>query len=131
MRELVIAAALFAIAAPAAAVDPECESPAADQTIWHLEDGDGRFCTPHETVSGQPLPETGYPITCDVSVDGLVYLTFEGLGPGVPVTVVQGPYRFAHPVAISCVNGVGGAGVVVADGRFPPEAVGRPALLVD
>ncbi len=131
MRELVILAAVFAITATAWAADPACETPAADQSTWQCEGGSCCYCSPGESDTGRTYPETGYPMTCDVLIDGVPYLQTPDVGPLERICIGEGTYRFAHTAELSCSNSFGQGAALVVDASFRGTPPGRPALSGD
>ncbi len=127
---ILVTLAIFAIAGPAAAIDPECgdlDTPPAnlapDQTAWLGADGDLAYCTSLSTLS-----------TVDVIIDGEVYLPgsiVEMMPPGTYKQFAVPPGKFGSGVFTIATIAVSGEPVPVVTGSVTfPEHL-PPVLLVD
>lgn len=119
----------------ASARDVECEIDANGITfVDAIPTGGFNYCSPRKTITGAELPDTGYPMSCEVFKPATAFLpsvvlqTVTDVGPAQKIEFLCPACTFEYQLQLSCANEAGQGGVLDITARFRPEAPGTPAL---
>ena len=124
MTAKLLAIAVFLIAGPAFAIDPECEGPT-PITVWPCYDGTCSYCTPKTlTDNGIDIATT---VSCDTFADGAQIQSSGPQAPGVKITLahtIEGDF----PAAVMCEDGFDSS-EATGLGRFSADPMPDPTTL--
>jgi hypothetical protein len=126
---------LFFMVGTASARDAECEIDANGIVLVDaVPSGGFNYCSPRKTDTGVELPDTGYPMTCEVfkpattNLPAVILQTTVDVGPAQNIEFLCPDCLFEYQLQLSCTNEAGKGGVLDITARFRPEAPGQPVL---